>query len=51
MYSVKMFLKYVDSPTALKMQCSLSHALVHYLALKSDTAIYTSNFFFNYFFF
>lgn len=46
MYSVKMFLKYVDSHTALKMQCSLSHSLVQYLALKSDSAIYTFNFFF-----
>lgn len=40
MYSVKMFLKYVSSHTALKMQCSLSHSLVQYLALKSDTAIF-----------
>lgn len=38
MYSVKMFLKYVNSHTTLKMQCSLSHSLVQYLALKSDTA-------------
>lgn len=45
MYSIKMFLKYVDSHTALKMQCSLSHSLVQYLALKSDSAIYTFNFF------
>lgn len=37
-----MFLKYVNSHTTLKMQCSLSHSLVQYLALKSDTA----NFFF-----
>lgn len=35
-----MFLKYVSSHTALKMQCSLSHSLVQYLALKSDTAIF-----------
>lgn len=40
MYSVKMFLKYVNSHTTLKMQCSLSHSLVQYLALKSDTAIF-----------
>lgn len=33
-----MFLKYVNSHTTLKMQCSLSHSLVQYLALKSDTA-------------
>lgn len=38
MYSVKMFLKYVNRHTTLKMQCSLSHSLVQYLALKSDTA-------------
>lgn len=40
-----MFLKYVDSHTTSKMQCSLSHSMVQYLALKSD-AIYTSIFFF-----
>lgn len=33
MYSVKMFLNYVDSHPTLKMQCSLSHSLV--LALKT----------------
>lgn len=38
MYSVKMFLKYVNSHTTLKMQCSLFCSLVQYLALKSDTA-------------
>lgn len=44
MYSVKMFLKSVDSHTTSKMQCSLSHSVVQYLALKIDTAVYTSIF-------
>lgn len=45
-----MLLKYVTSQMTLKMQCSLPHSSVPHLALKSDTAIITSNFFlFNFF--
>lgn len=41
MYSVKMFLEYVDSHTTLKMQCSLSHSLVQYLTFKNVILLYT----------